>query len=107
MQQAISLAKGAANFDDVPVGALIVNEQGEVLATGQNLREKDDDPTAHAEMVAILEAMVKTYVKNPGKKLSPKWKMAIESVLNTYLGQNPTEFTFEGKSIRQRVLWKQ
>ncbi len=56
MQQAIELARQASNFDDVPVGALIVNEQGEVLATGQNLREKDNAPTAHAEMVAIKNA---------------------------------------------------
>ena len=65
MQQAIELAKGASNFDDVPVGALIVNEQGEVLATGQNLREKDNDPTAHAEMVAI---------KNIGNKIG-NWRL--------------------------------
>ena len=65
MQQAIELAKGASNFDDVPVGALIVNEQGEVLATGQNLREKDNDPTAHAEMVAI---------KNVGNKIG-NWRL--------------------------------
>ena len=65
MQQAIELAKGASNFDDVPVGALIVNEQGEVLATGQNLREKDYDPTAHAEMVAI---------KNAGNKIG-NWRL--------------------------------
>ena len=65
MQQAIELAKKASNFDDVPVGALIVNEQGEVLATGQNLREKDDDPIAHAEMVAI---------KNAGEKIG-NWRL--------------------------------
>ena len=65
MQQAIELAKGASNFADVPVGALIVNEQGEVLATGQNLREKDNDPTAHAEMVAI---------KNVGNKIG-NWRL--------------------------------
>ena len=65
MQQAIELAKGASNFDDVPVGALIVNEQGEILATGQNLREKDSDPTAHAEMVAI---------KNAGEKIG-NWRL--------------------------------
>ena len=56
MQQAIELARQSSNFDDVPVGALIVNDQGEVLATGQNLREKYNDPTAHAEMVAIKNA---------------------------------------------------
>ena len=65
MQQAMELARGASNFDDVPVGALIVNEQGEVLATGQNLREKDSDPTAHAEMIAI---------KNAGNKIG-NWRL--------------------------------
>jgi len=65
MQQAIELARGASNFDDVPVGALIVNEQGEILATGQNLREKDNDPIAHAEMVAI---------KNAGEKIG-NWRL--------------------------------
>jgi tRNA(adenine34) deaminase len=65
MRQAIEFAKSAGSFDDVPVGALIVNEQGEVLATGQNLREKDNDPTAHAEIVAI---------KNAGKKMG-NWRL--------------------------------
>jgi tRNA(adenine34) deaminase len=65
MQQAIELARGASNFDDVPVGALIVNEQGEILATGQNLREKDNDPTAHAEIVVI---------KNAGNKIG-NWRL--------------------------------
>jgi len=65
MQQAIGLARQASNFDDVPVGALIVNEQGEVLATGQNLREKDNDPTAHAEIVAM---------KNAGNKVG-NWRL--------------------------------
>ena len=65
MQQAIELAKSAGNFDDVPVVALIVNEQGEVLATGHNLREKNNDPTAHAEIVAI---------KNAGNKIG-NWRL--------------------------------
>jgi len=65
MQQAIELANQSANFGDVPVGALIVNEQGEVVATGQNLREKDNDPTAHAEIVAM---------KNAGNKVG-NWRL--------------------------------
>ena len=65
MQQAIGLARQAGNIDDVPVGALIVNEQGEILATGQNLREKDNDPTAHAEIIAI---------KNIGNKIG-NWRL--------------------------------
>nr|WP_294937311.1 C1 family peptidase [uncultured Flavobacterium sp.] len=51
----------------------------------------------HAEMVAVMESMLKTYVENPGKKLSPNWKNAISSLLDVYIGKNPSEFTFEGK----------
>ena len=56
MQQAISLAREVKSSGDVPVGALIVNEAGEVLSLGKNEREKDNDPTAHAEIVAIRRA---------------------------------------------------
>jgi tRNA(adenine34) deaminase len=59
MQQAIALAKSAADNGDVPVGALVVNEQGEVLGTGRNLREENNDPTAHAEIVAMRMAAAK------------------------------------------------
>jgi tRNA(adenine34) deaminase len=59
MQQAIALAKDAAIHDDVPVGALVVNEQGEILGTGHNLREESNDPSAHAEIVAMRNAASK------------------------------------------------
>jgi tRNA(adenine34) deaminase len=59
MQQAISFAKDAALHNDVPVGALVVNEQGEILGTGHNLREENNDPTAHAEIVAMRNAATK------------------------------------------------
>ena len=59
MQQAISFAKDAALHNDVPVGALVVNEQGEILGTGHNLREENNDPTAHAEIVAMRSAAAK------------------------------------------------
>ncbi len=53
MQQALLLAKEAANHGDVPVGAIIVDEKGEVIGRGKNERVKNNDPLAHAEMVAI------------------------------------------------------
>jgi tRNA(adenine34) deaminase len=59
MQQAILLAKAAADNGDVPVGALVVNESGEVLGTGHNLRQVNNDPTAHAEIVAMRMAASK------------------------------------------------
>ena len=56
MQQAISLAKEAAINGDVPVGALVVDDAGNIVGQGANLREQDNDPTAHAEIVAIRNA---------------------------------------------------
>ena len=43
----------------MPVGCVIVSATGELLATGHNLRETDEDPTAHAEIVAIRAAAQK------------------------------------------------
>ena len=59
MQQAISLAKEAATKGDVPVGALVVDDAGTIFGQGANLREQDNDPTAHAEIVAIRNAAKK------------------------------------------------
>jgi tRNA(adenine34) deaminase len=56
MQQVISLAQEVKSSGDVPVGALIVNEAGEIVSFGKNEREKDNDPTAHAEILAIRRA---------------------------------------------------
>ena len=56
MQEAISLAKEAAIKGDVPVGALVVDDSGTIIGIGANLREQDNDPTAHAEIVAIRNA---------------------------------------------------
>jgi bleomycin hydrolase len=52
----------------------------------------------HAELVAVLKSMAQTYVDNPGRKLSKKWRPATEAVLDIYLGQNVANFTYEGKS---------
>ena len=59
MQQAISLAKEAAAKGDVPVGALVVDYAGNVVGQGANLRVQGNDPTAHAEIVAIRNAAKK------------------------------------------------
>jgi tRNA(adenine34) deaminase len=59
MQQAISFAQKVKSSGDVPVGALIVNEAGEIVSLGKNEREKDNDPTAHAEILAIRNASEK------------------------------------------------
>jgi tRNA(adenine34) deaminase len=56
MRAALAAAAAAAAAGDVPVGAVILDGNGTVVARGHNRREADDDPTAHAEIVAIREA---------------------------------------------------
>ena len=55
MEAALSEAHGAGEAGEVPIGAAIVRE-GQVIATGQNRVLRDNDPTAHAEIVALREA---------------------------------------------------
>lgn len=52
----------------------------------------------HAEMVAVLHAMLNTYVDNPGRTLSKNWKEAINKVLDVYLGENLSTFDYNGKT---------
>ncbi len=56
MTIALEEARAAAAFGDVPVGSVIVTDDGRMLGRGRNRREVDVDPTAHAEIVALREA---------------------------------------------------
>jgi tRNA(adenine34) deaminase len=56
MQIALEEARAAAAAGDVPVGAVIVGSDGSLIAKGRNRRELDNDPTAHAEVIALREA---------------------------------------------------
>ncbi len=55
MQHAISLAKQAAELDEVPIGAVVFHKNT-VVGEGFNHKESTQDPTAHAEMIAIAQA---------------------------------------------------
>ncbi len=56
MRLALAEAAQASATDDVPVGAVVIDEKGVVVGRGRNRREADQDPTGHAEVVAIREA---------------------------------------------------
>ena len=56
MRLALAEARTAASLDEVPIGAVLVDEQGTVVARAHNLVERRKDPTAHAEMLVIREA---------------------------------------------------
>lgn len=56
MRVALAEADRAAEHGDVPIGCVIVDASGKQLALGRNRRELDQDPTAHAELVALRAA---------------------------------------------------
>jgi len=59
MHVALDAARTALASQDIPVGAAIFNNAGELIATGHNQRELHNDPTAHAEIVAMRNAAEK------------------------------------------------
>jgi tRNA(adenine34) deaminase len=60
MRRALREAAAAASYGDVPVGAVVADADGQVLATAHNRREQDADPTAHAEVLALRAAAAAT-----------------------------------------------
>ena len=59
MRVALTAANGALDSGDVPVGAAVFNASGDLIAVGHNERELHNDPTAHAEVVALRRASEK------------------------------------------------
>lgn len=56
MALAVDEARAAGAGGEIPIGAVVVDERGEVIARTGNRRERDHDPTAHAEVLALREA---------------------------------------------------
>lgn len=56
MRQALLRAGEAHASGDVPIGAVVLDAHGTVIGTGTNVRERDADPTGHAEVVALRAA---------------------------------------------------
>ena len=56
MSEAIALAQVAGDAGEVPVGAVIVDADNNLVAAAENRRERDKDPTAHAEILALRAA---------------------------------------------------
>ncbi|CAL2086203.1 Aminopeptidase [Tenacibaculum sp. 190524A02b] len=93
--------QGKAQFSEGGLAHDVINSVAknglvpEQAFTGLDLGQTSHN---HSELVAVLKSMLDTYIKNPAKQLSPKWRKAVESVLDVYLGENKKEFVFEGKT---------
>jgi tRNA(adenine34) deaminase len=56
MRAALDVARRAHESGDVPIGAVVLDPAGSVIGRGHNVRERDGDPTGHAELVALRRA---------------------------------------------------
>ena len=53
LSRSLELARAALASGDIPVGAVVVDSRGNIIGTGRNNREELNDPTGHAEIVAL------------------------------------------------------
>ncbi|RYD57993.1 MAG: aminopeptidase [Sphingobacteriales bacterium] len=60
-----------------------------------------------AEMQAVLKGMLDVAVRNPNGKITPNFKKAFQAVLDTYLGEDPQSFTYEGKKYTPQTFAKE
>lgn len=58
MNQALDLARESASSGEVPVGAVVLDSEGNIIGKGANMREKNADPLAHAEVLAMKSAAI-------------------------------------------------
>jgi tRNA(adenine34) deaminase len=72
MGRALELAAAAPEWGDTPIGAVVLGPDGSVLAEAANEREKQGDPTAHAEVLALREAAARA---------GDGWRMPADAVL--------------------------
>ena len=95
------LRQGKANFSEGALAHDVLNSTAKYGLVPNSIFDGLENGATkhnHAEMVAVLEAMLKTYVSNPAGKLSKNWKEAVSAVLDIYLGSIPTKFEYEGKN---------
>lgn len=59
MDEALIEANKAYKLDEVPIGAVIINSEGKIIARSHNKKEAENNPCAHAEIIAIMEASKK------------------------------------------------
>lgn len=66
-----------------------------------------EEKHVHGELDALTESFVKTIIENPNRKLSPAWPKAFNGILDAYLGEVPSSFTYKGKEYTPKSFLKE
>jgi bleomycin hydrolase len=111
-EKAVNYVRMHGNFNFGPGGAFhdipyVVKKYGIVPEEAYKGLEYGEDKHNHAEMDAVLKAVVEQLVKNPQGKLTPSWKKAVSGILDAYFGVVPSEFTYEGKKYTPQSFAKE
>ena len=103
MDGKINFSEGGA-FHDIPY---VIRRYGIVpLEVYQGLNYGSDRHD-HSEMFAVLDGIVQGVLSTKGNDISPAWKTAFNSTLDAYLGEDPTEFEFNGKKYTPKSYAKE
>ncbi len=86
MKQALQLAAKAAAAGDVPVGAVVLDAQGQLIGEGYNTREAEGDPLAHAEIIAMRQATAN--IANTARTAATATVASVESTATSAAAQS-------------------
>ncbi|MCH8555219.1 MAG: aminopeptidase, partial [Schleiferiaceae bacterium] len=96
----LNFAQGGA----LPDVLYVIKKYGAVPAEAYQGLNYGTDVNKHGEMEAALKGYLDGILKNKNGKLSTSWKKGFESILDAYLGEYPSEFTYKGKKYSPRTF---
>ncbi|TKG94082.1 aminopeptidase [Puteibacter caeruleilacunae] len=96
----LNFAAGGA-FHDI---TYVWKKYGIVPESAYNGLNIGEENHIHGEMDEVLKDMVSGVIKNRNKKLSPAWKKAFDNTVDSYLGELPASFEYEGKTYTPRTF---
>ncbi|PVX52522.1 bleomycin hydrolase [Balneicella halophila] len=90
----LNFAQGGAFHDNL----YVFDKYGIVPESVYSGLEYGEKGHVHGEVEAVLRGIADAAIKNPNRKLSPKWKVAFEGALDAYFGELPKSFVYDGKT---------
>lgn len=96
----LNFAQGGA----LPDVLYVIKKYGAVPQEVYNGLNYGTEINRHGEMEAALKGVVDAVIKNKNGKISPSWKKGFDGVLNAYLGDEPAQFGYQGKTYTPRTF---